>query len=574
MLDGGAGLSSPYAWTLPTVTSQECLVKVVAEDALGNVSIDVSGLFTIDSEYPDVNIKYPNGGEMLTDGDDVTITWSASDFWPMQGFGASQAADLDIDLYYSTDGGSSWTTIATGEDNDGAYPWTVPSEDSDQCLVKVVAADEAGNEGSDTSDGVFTIAPVSDTTDPTVTVTDPNGGESYLGGASEKISWNATDDTGVTSVDLHLSTDGGVNWAVIAVGQANDGQYAWTVPNVDSDQCLVRVTAHDAAGNSGRDMSDSVFSISSDASAPSVVVERPNGGETFAGGSQEFILWSATDDVTAQADLTVNLYYKVGTGSWISIATGEDNDGEYKWSVPVIDSTQCLVKVEVSDAAGNVGFDASDDEFTISTPVRVAIADAQMAVNSTAWVPITINGVSDLASADIWLSFNSSVLQVTNITAGDLGSITSSINNTAGLVKMNWFSATGKSGDRTFANVELKAVGSAGDTSTLDLTVNELTDSDGDAIGRGVTDGMFTILALMEGDVTLNSHVTITDAMFIAQYEVGYRTLTADQLVCADTTDEGVVDVVDALLIARWLVDPTTALWDATADAGLLQPVP
>jgi hypothetical protein len=157
MLDGGAGLSSPYAWTLPTVTSQECLVKVVAEDALGNVSIDVSGLFTIDSEYPDVNVKYPNGGETLMGGSDATITWSASDFWPMQGFQASQAADLDIDLYYSTDGGGSWTNIATGEDNDGAYPWTVPSEDSAQCLVKVVAADQAGNEGSDTSDSVFSI---------------------------------------------------------------------------------------------------------------------------------------------------------------------------------------------------------------------------------------------------------------------------------------------------------------------------------------------------------------------------------------------------------------------------------
>jgi C1A family cysteine protease len=80
---------------------------------------------------------------------------------------------------------------------------------------------------------------------------------------------------------------------------------------------------------------------------------------------------------------------------------------------------------------------------------------------------------------------------------------------------------------------------------------------------------------LMEGDVTLDEHVTIVDALYIAQYLVLYRTLTADQLICADTyQDDGNVDIVDAMYIARWIVDDTTPLWDPVKDADMRPPEP
>jgi C1A family cysteine protease len=83
------------------------------------------------------------------------------------------------------------------------------------------------------------------------------------------------------------------------------------------------------------------------------------------------------------------------------------------------------------------------------------------------------------------------------------------------------------------------------------------------------------VSSLMEGDTTLNRHVTIIDAMFIAQHLVLYRTLNADQLKCADTLgDDGNVNIMDAMWIARWLVDPTTVLWDPVKDADMLPPVP
>ena len=85
---------------------------------------------------------------------------------------------------------------------------------------------------------------------------------------------------------------------------------------------------------------------------------------------------------------------------------------------------------------------------------------------------------------------------------------------------------------------------------------------------------------LMEGDVTLDGHVTMADAMFIAQYKAGVRDLNADQLKCADTTDEGAVSLADAMHIAQWKADPDGSLgvlfkplWEFPADDDMLPPV-
>ena len=109
--------------------------------------------------------------------------------------------------------------------------------------------------------------------------------------------------------------------------------------------------------------------ITADITEPTVTVNRPNGGELWVGGSNETITWTATDDKTPSANLVINLTYSSdGGANWTSIATGEQNDGAYLWTVPSINSILCLVKVVAVDAVGNSGFDVSDDTFTITTP--------------------------------------------------------------------------------------------------------------------------------------------------------------------------------------------------------------
>jgi hypothetical protein len=90
-----------------------------------------------------------------------------------------------------------------------------------------------------------------------ITVTAPNGGESWTAGTSQDITWTSTGT--IANVNIDYSTNSGGNWTSVVAGTANDGSYPWTVANAPSTTCLVRVL--DAADGSPTDTSNSVFTI-------------------------------------------------------------------------------------------------------------------------------------------------------------------------------------------------------------------------------------------------------------------------------------------------------------------------
>jgi Bacterial Ig-like domain (group 3)/FlgD Ig-like domain len=100
-----------------------------------------------------------------------------------------------------------------------------------------------------------------DNTLPDAAVTSPNGGEAWLAGSSHDITWSASDDAGVSGVDLEYSIDNGGSWVSIASALSNSGSYTWSVPAVISTAALVRVTARDTYGNARQDASDADFTI-------------------------------------------------------------------------------------------------------------------------------------------------------------------------------------------------------------------------------------------------------------------------------------------------------------------------
>ena len=138
-----------------------------------------------------------------------------------------------------------------------------------------------------------------DATPPTVTVTSPNGAEDWKAGSTHAITWTASDNVGVTAIDLAWSSDGGVTYPnTIATGLANTGTYSWTVPDVPGTTARVRVTAHDAASNSATDASNANFTISRwsiTASAGSGGAASPPGTTGVAQGG------SLTITITASA---------------------------------------------------------------------------------------------------------------------------------------------------------------------------------------------------------------------------------------------------------------------------------
>ncbi len=83
------------------------------------------------------------------------------------------------------------------------------------------------------------------TTPPSVTVVQPNGGESINGNSSYNIVWSSG-GSGISTYRASYSTDAGGSWTVVASGLTSNS-IAWTVPNVSTSSARVRVEALDAS---------------------------------------------------------------------------------------------------------------------------------------------------------------------------------------------------------------------------------------------------------------------------------------------------------------------------------------
>lgn len=95
---------------------------------------------------------------------------------------------------------------------------------------------------------------------------------------------------------------------------------------------------------------------------------RPNGGETFEGGTSEDIQWSTVGNMSS-----VKIEYSTDNGdSWVTEADSTANTGVYNWTVPSVNSASCLIKI--SDPSNPNINDVSDDPFTIVT-IREALVD-------------------------------------------------------------------------------------------------------------------------------------------------------------------------------------------------------
>ncbi len=101
------------------------------------------------------------------------------------------------------------------------------------------------------------LAVPSSATTPTITVTSPNGGEQFLIGFPQTITWTTTGTVG--PVKLVYSANNGSSWNTIISTTANDGSYSWTVPDILSTQCLIKIS--EAADGSPWDSSNANFSI-------------------------------------------------------------------------------------------------------------------------------------------------------------------------------------------------------------------------------------------------------------------------------------------------------------------------
>jgi subtilisin family serine protease len=280
-----------------------------------------------DTTKPMVAMGWPVGG---TVSGTVPVTVTATD-----NVGVTRV-ELRVDgVLIGTDTASPWQ-----------FSWNSPSSPNGTVSVTATAYDAAGNSAT-SSPVAITVANTvvtSDTKPPVVSIASPTGGTVS---GSIKVSVNATDNVGVTRVDLLVNNT--------VVGTSNVAPYAftWNTATSPNGSVTLAARAYDAAGYVT--ISSIIVNVSnttggaavSDSTAPAVTISSPTSGATAT--SSLTVKASATDNA-GTSGMTMRLYVDGALKGTVNGGSMSLNLNVKKFAKGV----HTLV-VTATDASGNAG---------------------------------------------------------------------------------------------------------------------------------------------------------------------------------------------------------------------------
>jgi hypothetical protein len=207
-----------------------------------------------------ITLTSPNGGEEWDHGTTQPITWTS----------AGLTGNVKLVLYQNGTkiGGIAYNIPVT----QGSYNWTVGNYDGGTAspgtgyVVRVKSMENTAC--YDDSDGSFTITDTSP-----LTLTSPNGGETWDHGTTKTITWTSSGLTG--NVKLVLYQNGTKIGGIVYNIPVTQGSYAWTVGDYDGGTAspgtgyVVRVKS--MVNTAYYDDSDGGFTISG------LILTSPNG---------------------------------------------------------------------------------------------------------------------------------------------------------------------------------------------------------------------------------------------------------------------------------------------------------
>lgn len=116
----------------------------------------------------------------------------------------------------------------------------------------------------------FTIKYVQlETTPPVVKVLSPNGGEEFIYGSDINVTWEASDNDGVSSQKIYLTDDDGGSWKFLDSLGKDERSYTFKAPRNITNKYSIKVLAIDNCENSGADICDATFRVNPDTTNPS-----------------------------------------------------------------------------------------------------------------------------------------------------------------------------------------------------------------------------------------------------------------------------------------------------------------
>lgn len=301
-----------------------------------------------------LTVTYPNDGESLVPGTAEVIHWDAVNITE------------SILVEYSTDGGSTYNTIATVGSTTDLINWSVPAEISGQVKVRVTSGAI-----SDESDGVFSIA--SQVTGLTLDQACPT---------EATFSWDPVTDA--TSYDLYILGDQFME----IVGTSSTNSITVPITDLDSEMWYAITASNTTEGWTSERTIASFYggglldcTLTNDLTVTQILSDSAN----FSGacGDADGIVSAtiANNGVTDQTDFTVT--YQLSGESVVeetfpgTLAAGETVDYVFTTVLDITENGEYNLEI-VASAAGDefIDNDALDIDFFVqSSPEAVPFVE-------------------------------------------------------------------------------------------------------------------------------------------------------------------------------------------------------
>ena len=236
----------------------------------------------------------------------VYIKWNATD---------NIDENPETIIYYND--GISWKEIFHGSENN-EYKWKTEKLNG-KYIIKVVAIDDAGNIGSNTSKEI-----IIDNEKPSVEILKPKG---WVNGKI-KIEWkafdNIDDDLNIT---MKYSRDG-ISWNTLFSNGGDENEYSFDTTSLENGDYIFMLSATDDCGNSGYDFTNlSIYNpLPSQNNIPIIYLNKPKNNSTISGivkisgsyydedGDEVIILIKIDDNEWKEAIVEGDLWhYKLNT---------------------------------------------------------------------------------------------------------------------------------------------------------------------------------------------------------------------------------------------------------------------
>lgn len=285
-----------------------------------------------------------------------TITWSVTD-----------TTVATISLWYSSDSGTTFNSIATAIANSGSHTWTIPTLDT-TIILRLRASDELGFQ----SEASFSFT--ADSTAPALSMDQPSTNP-YKGGSTVTLNnLSATDTNNLSSMAVSFSSDGTTFGSSVSVAVAASS-ISVTVPAINTSAAKIKLSATDAVGNSGTFITNA-FTVDSIApTTPSIArtsaLYNPSANVTMTPASCADTPYLLVNESSVPSETDAG---------WVACSTTASS---LSYTIPTTTEGLHTLKIWAKDAAGNVAATSQ------SVQTWLDLTAPSLTINS---IPVNVKG--------------------------------------------------------------------------------------------------------------------------------------------------------------------------------------